>query len=128
MKKKLMITMEKGTGEKYTKIIIGNRHKIKLCTGEIINVLTDKRDKQWFVTEVETGLNLVPDSYYGFLCYDTEHDIYKEKNALETAKYCLNLIIQFKKKSFKEILENRIKHLNKEKINESVCKQNAKEL
>lgn len=116
MKTELVITMKNILdGGTYTKTIIGNRHKIKLCTGEVINVVTDKRGNQWFVSEVETGLLLVPSAYYGFICYDPKHDVYKEKNALETVKYCFDQHLQSKKISFKEMKEKRIKQISKER-------------
>lgn len=111
MKTQIQIKMENGFNDTYTKTIIANRHKIKLITGETINVCTDKRGNQWFVTDVESGLLLVPSAYYGFLCYDPKHDVYKERNAIQTAKYCIDEYLKSKNTTFKQMRENRIKNI-----------------
>lgn len=102
------------TGERYSEYIIGNKHKLKLITGEVLNVVTDKRQEYWFVTDVETGLLLVPRLYYGFINYDPQHDVYKERNALETAKFCINRHLTERNMTFAEMRVRRLNNLKKE--------------
>jgi hypothetical protein len=96
--------------------IIGNRHKIKLITGEVIKVATDKRHDYWFVTDIESGLAIVSPSYYGLLCFDDEHDVFTENNALDTAKFCVDAHLKSKNISFEEWRKERLSELIKEKI------------
>lgn len=99
-----------------TATIIGYRHKIKLITGEVIKVATDKRYDCWFVTDIESGLSIVSPSYYGLLCFDDEHDVFTEKNALNTAKFCIDTHLTSKNITFEEWRKERLSELIKEKV------------
>lgn len=99
-----------------TDTIIGNRHKIKLITGEVVKVATDKRHDCWFVTDIESGLSIVSSSYYGLLCFDDEHDVFTEKNALDTAKFCVDAHLKSKNITFEEWRKERLSELIKEKV------------
>lgn len=112
MRIKLLIPMENALGERIYKEIIGNKRKIKLNNGEIISVMTDKRKDMWFVTDVISGILLIPQSYYGLIVYDEKHNVFTENNALETAKHFLDNEIENKKMGFYEMLENRCEELN----------------
>ncbi len=79
-----------------TKEITGSKRKLKLKSGEVIDVVVDKRKDEilgdmWFVTHVESGLALVPNWYY---CYprmlireECDLDPITAKNALDIVKY-----------------------------------------
>lgn len=118
MKIEIEIKCENDEGERCVRKIVGNRHKIKLITGEVINVVTDKRDAHWFVTDVESGFCMVPPSYYGLLCFDYEHDVFTEKKALETTKFCVDNFLKSKNITFEQWRKERLSKLIKEKGNE----------
>ena len=103
------------TEQRYEDTIIVNRHKLKLATGEIISVGTDKREDCWFVSDIESGLNLIYSHYYGFIEFDPLHDVYSEKNALETAKFCIDRYLAKNNITFAEWRIKRIKQLKEMK-------------
>ena len=112
MKTEINIIRENSkTGQRYEDTIIVNRHKLKLATGEIISVGTDKRGDCWFVSDIESGLNLIYSHYYGFIEFDPVHDVYSEKNALETAKFCIDRYLAENNITFAEWRTKRIKQL-----------------
>lgn len=118
MKIEIEIKCENDEGERCVRKIVGNRHKIKLITGEVINVVTDKRDAHWFVTDVESGFCMVPPSYYGLLCFDDEHDVFTEKKALETTKFCVDNFLKSKNITFEQWRKERLSKSIKENGNE----------
>lgn len=91
--------------------ICGEKHELKLSNGEVIDVITDKRCKSWFVTDIESGLLLIPSRYYGFIVYDTQHDCSTEENALETAKFCIENYLKDNNITFAEMRGNRLKEI-----------------
>ena len=116
MKTEINIIRESSkTGQRYEDTIIMNRHKLKLATGEIISVGTDKREDCWFVSDIESGLNLIYSHYYGFIEFDPLHDVYSEKNALETAKFCIDRYLDENNITFAEWRIKRIKQLKEGK-------------
>lgn len=115
MKIEIEIKCENDEGERWVRKLIGNRHKIKLITGEVINVVTDKRYAHWFVTDVESGFCIVPPSYYGLLCLDDEHDVFTEKKALETATFAINNFLKLKNITFEKFRQDCINRNNKRK-------------
>ena len=86
----------------------GKKHKLKLYNGEIIEVTTDKRMEFWFITDIETGYCVIPSSYYGFLNYDPQHDVLTERNALETAKFCIDRYLKSNNITFSQWRERRL--------------------
>ena len=71
MKTEINIIRENSkTGQRNEDTTIANRHILKLATGEIISVGTDKRGDCWFVSDIESGLNLIYSHYYGFIEFD----------------------------------------------------------
>lgn len=111
MKIEIEIKCENDEGERWVRKLVGNRHKIRLITGEVINVVTDKRDAHWFVTDVESGFCMVPPSYYGLLCFDDEHDVFTEKKALETTKFCVDRYLAENNITFAKWRTKRINQL-----------------
>lgn len=113
MKTKIEIRTKDGSKKK----IKGFKTQLKLKSGEIINVVVDKRkDKyygnMWFVTHIESGLLIVPPQYYCFprLIVDLDEldlDPDTKDNALEIAKYNLDRIYAKRGKTFTEIWNER---------------------
>ncbi|MGN0961301.1 MAG: hypothetical protein ACI4PF_03790 [Christensenellales bacterium] len=118
MKAKVDLIMVNTDGTRYKKNIIGNKHTLKLCTGEKLKVVAHKEDgyNYWHITDIETGLNMVPEHYYGFIDYDDKHNAFTEKNALETAKYSIDKHLNKKKITFSEMREKRLKEVQNEKV------------
>lgn len=110
-------------------IIRGNGHKLKLNSGEVINVVTDKRcdgltsglnGQLWYVSHIDSGLSIIPIRYY---CYpriiwndDIDLDPTTEKNALKIAKYELDKIFEAKHQTFSELLKRREKELEEKEV------------
>lgn len=103
------------TEQMYEDTIIVNRHKIQLATGETISVGTDKREDCWFVTDIESGLNVIYSHYYGFIEFDLLHNVYSEKNALETAKFCIDKYLAENNITFAEWRIKRLEQLKEMK-------------
>jgi hypothetical protein len=112
------------TKDNSTMIICGNRHKLKLKSGEVINVITDKRDDDvlgpmWFVTHVESGLNIIPPKYYQYPRFivrkedDCDLDPITERNALKIAQYVWDTIYETQNKTFEQVWKNREENLDK---------------
>ena len=112
MKTEIEIKCKNDEDKRCVRKIIGNKHKIKLITGEVINVVTDKRYAHWFVTDVKSGLCIVPPSYYGLLCFDDEHDVFTEKNALETTKFCVDNFLKSQNITFEQWRKERLYEIN----------------
>lgn len=107
---RIIIESSKGN---YSKVVNGKKHKIKLYNGEILDVATHKKNGFWFVTDLETGFNIIPRSYYGFICYDFTHDISTERNALETAKFCIDEYLKSHNITFSQWRTKRLSEVNK---------------
>ena len=115
------VTINARTKDNSAMVIEGNRHKIKLESGEVIDVVTDRREvhpvfgRQWFVTHIDSGLNIVPPRYYCYphiiWDYDIDLDPTTERNALKIAKHTFNTIYRTQNKTFAQILEEREKQL-----------------
>lgn len=113
------VTINARTKDNSAMVIEGNRHKIKLESGEVIDVITDKRDihpeggPQWFVTHIDSGFNIVPPRYYYYphIIWDNDIDLEPttEKNALEIAEHTFNTIYRTQNKTFAQILADREK-------------------
>ena len=96
---------------------IGNKHKIKLSNGEIINVATTKEGDLiygtwWNVSDIDSGLLIVcyNPSPYDYL---SKHTNNTERGALLLAKDTLNFAIKDKQCSYKELLNKRFKNVEK---------------
>lgn len=123
----MKIEINARTNDNSVMIIRGNRHKIKLDSGEVINVVTDKRTDDvlgpmWFVSHIESGLNIIPPRYYVYprfifrLIDDCDLEPITERNALKIAKYVWDSIFKNEGKTFEEVWQERENNLkNKEK-------------
>lgn len=109
MKIKYLITISGGEKEE----VYGNFHILKLCSGEKIKVASHKDgDWGWHITDIETGLNLVPLRYYGFIFYeDYGYGVDTERNALNTAKFNLDKYLKEHNTTFSERREKRLKEI-----------------
>ena len=58
MKTEIEIKCENDEGERWVRKLVGNRHKIKLVTGEVINVVTDKRKEKYHKKENVYGIQI----------------------------------------------------------------------
>lgn len=116
----MKIEIKARTKDNSEMIIKGNRHRLKLNSGEIINVITDKRTDDvlgpmWFVSHIESGLNIIPPQYY---CYprlvffgDCDLDPTTERNALIICKFVFDGYYKNYGKTFKQIFEERERKL-----------------
>lgn len=95
--------------------IMGNKHTLKLQSGEEIKVVTDKRQKFWYVTHCESGLNLVPLQYYNGERVVEMGDCYlmptTERDALEIVRFTLDGMYNLHGKKLSDIWEERKKQL-----------------
>ena len=118
------VTINARTKDNSAMVIEGNRHKIKLDSGEVINVVTDRREvhpvfgRQWFVTHIDSGLWIIPKRYYCFprivWSHDCDLDPTTEKNALKIAKHTFDTIYRTQNRTFAQVLADREKELKEE--------------
>lgn len=101
-----------------TKNWVGNKHILKLSNGEKIVVATDKESdvvygKWWNVTDIETGIAVVGLHEHLMFIYPFENSNDTEKGALGLAKERLDMALELKNITYKQLVEDR---LNFEKL------------